>query len=361
MGLVPGYFITVATIERMGRKTIQYMGFIIMTILLVICSAAWVPLRAQAIWAFIVLYALTFLFANWGPNRCVRRAGGGWVGGTGGPARAVARALRGAAARPARCGVRRRGRQRARGPRRPRAGPGGRAFRPSPAARLAPAAARSAPAPPSPHPPPIPPAPLPTPHPSNPPAPPSLSPASVSRRNSAALATASRRPGARRAPSWASTALARSTTSTAPRSAWGSCRSSCSWVSGVVGVVAFGGWGAGPWGSGLRNSSTAARRPPRSASLERQRSPPPTHPSTPHRHLPPPRPAVHLLHPRDHWHVPGDHQRRGRPPPRQGRRRAAHQGGRGVEGGRAAPCLGRRSCASRPGAAARCCGRGGAP
>lgn len=44
------------------------MGFIMMTILLVICSAAWVPLRANAIWAFIVIYALTFFFANFGPN-----------------------------------------------------------------------------------------------------------------------------------------------------------------------------------------------------------------------------------------------------------------------------------------------------
>ncbi|GBF98242.1 phosphate:H+ symporter [Raphidocelis subcapitata] len=68
MGLVPGYFITVATVEKMGRRTIQFMGFAMMTILLVICSAAWVPLRAHALWAFIVLYALTFLFANWGPN-----------------------------------------------------------------------------------------------------------------------------------------------------------------------------------------------------------------------------------------------------------------------------------------------------
>ncbi|KIY98746.1 Inorganic phosphate transporter 1-6 [Monoraphidium neglectum] len=68
MGLVPGYFVTIATIEKLGRKTIQFMGFIMMTILLVICSAAWVPLREKAIWAFIVIYALTFFFANFGPN-----------------------------------------------------------------------------------------------------------------------------------------------------------------------------------------------------------------------------------------------------------------------------------------------------
>ncbi len=58
---VPGYFFTIAFIEKMGRKAISYMGFIMMTILLVIVSAAYDPLRNNAIWAFIVLYALTFV------------------------------------------------------------------------------------------------------------------------------------------------------------------------------------------------------------------------------------------------------------------------------------------------------------
>ena len=68
IGLVPGYYFTVALIERLGRKTIQFMGFIMMTILLVIVGVAYDHLRANAIWAFIALYALTFFFANFGPN-----------------------------------------------------------------------------------------------------------------------------------------------------------------------------------------------------------------------------------------------------------------------------------------------------
>eukprot|EP00877_Chromochloris_zofingiensis_P008276 jgi/Chrzof1/3701/Cz13g05200.t1 len=68
MGLVPGYYFTVALVEVIGRNTIQYMGFAMMTILLVIVSAAYNPLRANAIWAFIVWYALVFFFANFGPN-----------------------------------------------------------------------------------------------------------------------------------------------------------------------------------------------------------------------------------------------------------------------------------------------------
>lgn len=65
---VPGYYFTVAFVEKLGRKTIQYMGFIMMTILLVIIAAAWVPLKAHAVWALVVIYALTFFFANFGPN-----------------------------------------------------------------------------------------------------------------------------------------------------------------------------------------------------------------------------------------------------------------------------------------------------
>jgi PHS family inorganic phosphate transporter-like MFS transporter len=45
------------------------MGFAMMTILLVIIAACWVPLqKSGAIWALVVIYALTFFFANFGPN-----------------------------------------------------------------------------------------------------------------------------------------------------------------------------------------------------------------------------------------------------------------------------------------------------
>ena len=38
---------TVFTIEKLGRKKIQFMGFAMMTVLLVIASAAWTPLRSK--------------------------------------------------------------------------------------------------------------------------------------------------------------------------------------------------------------------------------------------------------------------------------------------------------------------------
>eukprot|EP00878_Enallax_costatus_P036417 GHUV01040895.1.p1 GENE.GHUV01040895.1~~GHUV01040895.1.p1 ORF type:complete len:151 (-),score=42.62 GHUV01040895.1:376-828(-) len=43
-------------------------GFAMMTILLIIISAAWVPMQAHAVWAMVIVYALTFFFANFGPN-----------------------------------------------------------------------------------------------------------------------------------------------------------------------------------------------------------------------------------------------------------------------------------------------------
>lgn len=65
-----GYFFTVAFVEIMGRKTIQYMGFAMMTLLLVLMAALFDVLHAnpQTVWGFLVLYALCFFFANFGPN-----------------------------------------------------------------------------------------------------------------------------------------------------------------------------------------------------------------------------------------------------------------------------------------------------
>jgi PHS family inorganic phosphate transporter-like MFS transporter len=68
IGTVPGYWFAVAFVEKMGRKTMQLMGFTMMTITLVILAAAYDQLKNNAKWAFVVLYALMFFFANFGPN-----------------------------------------------------------------------------------------------------------------------------------------------------------------------------------------------------------------------------------------------------------------------------------------------------
>ncbi|KAM7253760.1 hypothetical protein ACFE04_031442 [Oxalis oulophora] len=66
---VPGYWFTVALIDRMGRFSIQLMGFIFMTIFMFALALPyhhW-TLKENRI-GFVVLYSLTFFFANFGPN-----------------------------------------------------------------------------------------------------------------------------------------------------------------------------------------------------------------------------------------------------------------------------------------------------
>ncbi|KAF9572873.1 Inorganic phosphate transporter pho84 [Mortierella alpina] len=67
LGFVPGYWFTVFLIERMGRKTIQFMGFGMLTILFVILSAAFQQLR-QIVPLFIAIFTLAQFFFNFGPN-----------------------------------------------------------------------------------------------------------------------------------------------------------------------------------------------------------------------------------------------------------------------------------------------------
>ncbi|KAK4800581.1 hypothetical protein SAY86_021068 [Trapa natans] len=68
-GTVPGYWFTVALIDRLGRFFIQIMGFFFMTVFmfaLAIPYNHW-TLKANRI-GFVVMYSLTFFFANFGPN-----------------------------------------------------------------------------------------------------------------------------------------------------------------------------------------------------------------------------------------------------------------------------------------------------
>jgi PHS family inorganic phosphate transporter-like MFS transporter len=67
-GSVPGYYVTVALIEKLGRVKIQLLGFGALTILFVVLSAAYLPLTTKALWLFIVLYSLAQFFFNFGPN-----------------------------------------------------------------------------------------------------------------------------------------------------------------------------------------------------------------------------------------------------------------------------------------------------
>jgi PHS family inorganic phosphate transporter-like MFS transporter len=66
---VPGYWFTVALIDRMGRFKIQLMGFFFMTVFmfsLAIPYEHWTHKDNRI--GFVVMYSLTFFFANFGPN-----------------------------------------------------------------------------------------------------------------------------------------------------------------------------------------------------------------------------------------------------------------------------------------------------
>ncbi|XP_057423741.1 inorganic phosphate transporter 1-4 [Lotus japonicus] len=66
---VPGYWFTVAFIDRIGRFAIQLMGFFFMTVFmfaLAIPYEHWTHKENRI--GFVVMYSLTFFFANFGPN-----------------------------------------------------------------------------------------------------------------------------------------------------------------------------------------------------------------------------------------------------------------------------------------------------
>ncbi|CAL0299680.1 unnamed protein product [Lupinus luteus] len=66
---VPGYWFTVALIDRIGRFSIQLMGFFFMTVFmfgLAIPYDHWTQKDNRI--GFVVMYSLTFFFANFGPN-----------------------------------------------------------------------------------------------------------------------------------------------------------------------------------------------------------------------------------------------------------------------------------------------------
>ncbi|KAF7144844.1 hypothetical protein RHSIM_Rhsim04G0183500 [Rhododendron simsii] len=66
-GTVPGYWVTVLLIDRIGRFTIQLQGFFFMTVFM---FALGIPFHHWTLHKvpFIIMYSLTFFFSNFGPN-----------------------------------------------------------------------------------------------------------------------------------------------------------------------------------------------------------------------------------------------------------------------------------------------------
>jgi len=69
-GLIPGYWVSFLLIDKWGRKPIQLMGFILLTIIFVIMGFGYDKLNStpSAKRAFVFLYCLANFFQNFGPN-----------------------------------------------------------------------------------------------------------------------------------------------------------------------------------------------------------------------------------------------------------------------------------------------------
>ncbi|KAB5535236.1 phosphate/H+ symporter [Coniochaeta sp. 2T2.1] len=64
-GSLPGYWTAVLTIDTLGRKPLQIIGFIVLTILFAIIGFSWSHLSEGSL---LALYIIAQFFFNWGPN-----------------------------------------------------------------------------------------------------------------------------------------------------------------------------------------------------------------------------------------------------------------------------------------------------
>ncbi|KAF2691540.1 phosphate permease [Lentithecium fluviatile CBS 122367] len=64
-GAIPGYWMTVFTVDRLGRKPIQIGGFAILTVIFCVLGFAW---RGLTKIHLLVLYVMAQFFFNFGPN-----------------------------------------------------------------------------------------------------------------------------------------------------------------------------------------------------------------------------------------------------------------------------------------------------
>jgi MFS transporter, PHS family, inorganic phosphate transporter len=64
-GAIPGYWLAVATIDTVGRKPLQLIGFCFLTILFIVWGFAYHRISSHGM---LGIYVLIQLFFNWGPN-----------------------------------------------------------------------------------------------------------------------------------------------------------------------------------------------------------------------------------------------------------------------------------------------------
>ncbi|KAE8352287.1 phosphate permease [Aspergillus coremiiformis] len=66
-GAIPGYWVSVATVDYLGRKPIQLVGFIVLTVVFIVIGFAYEPLL-RSDHGLLALYVIAQFFFNFGPN-----------------------------------------------------------------------------------------------------------------------------------------------------------------------------------------------------------------------------------------------------------------------------------------------------
>jgi PHS family inorganic phosphate transporter-like MFS transporter len=63
---LPGYWVAVGLLDRIGRRRIQWQGFLVMTLAF---GAIWlIPGASRTVWLFLGLFAISYFFIEFGPN-----------------------------------------------------------------------------------------------------------------------------------------------------------------------------------------------------------------------------------------------------------------------------------------------------
>ena len=62
----PGYAVAALTMDKLGRKTIQVLGFAMMAAAFL--TMALVPNLEKRVWPFVIIYGISFFFTEFGPN-----------------------------------------------------------------------------------------------------------------------------------------------------------------------------------------------------------------------------------------------------------------------------------------------------
>lgn len=74
-GAIPGYWCTVLTVDTIGRKPIQLVGFILLTIFFCIIGFGYHVIGTGGL---VACYCLAYFFFNFGPNATTFIVPGEW-------------------------------------------------------------------------------------------------------------------------------------------------------------------------------------------------------------------------------------------------------------------------------------------